>query len=692
MSKISLFIRSIVLVIFVVAAAFLCGVRLLQTQIVDGEMYLQMTKETKVAKQEVDAARGQIVDCNGVVLNTNKTIFNVNLQESSLVKGTENEIISRVLTVLMKNGEEWNETLPITRTEPYRFLTGKDRAIATLKSRLNIANYSTVDNCIYQLYETYEISDKYSEEMRRAIAGVRYEMTLKDFSYRNKFVLASGISTDTVIELKELSGMLPGVDITEGWQREYLNGGLGAHFRGTVGAISPEDYERLKDEGYNLNDIIGTSGVEKALESTLRGERGIREITRGADGLEISDEITEEPVAGQSVMLTIDTNLQKLVQDAIKYQIDYLHSPAYCASALKDIEDLKENGCYSGAAVVLDVKTGGVLAMVSEPGYDLNEYVEDYNKVISMKYTPVFNRALDGTFRPGSTFKTITATAGLYEGAITPDSLITCIGRYTYYAGYQPGCEGIHGSIKVQDGLKHSCNVFFYETARRMGIDKLAAWAARFGVGTDLGFELPMKTGRMSSMELYESLGLTWNPGDVIQAGIGQCETLLTPMHMAVQAMTLANKGVRYQPHIVKSVYNYDFSEKQYDKAPVVAEDFSGYDNMENIMIEVREGMRKVPGVWNTVINGNRVGCPFDYVGVGQLNAAVKTGTPQASSNVTNSAIVAYYPADDPEIAVGIMLERGDRAIYLCANILSAYAFGKIYTTYDENGVALGPL
>lgn len=694
MSKISSFIRSIVLVIFVVAAAFLCGVRLLQTQLVDGEMYLQMTRETKVAKQEVDAARGQVVDCNGVVLNTNKTIFNVNLQESSLVKGTENEIISRVLTVLMKNGEEWNETLPITKTEPYRFLEGKDRAIATLKSRLNVANYSTVDNCIYQLYDMYDISDKYGEEMRRAIAGVRYEMTLKDFSYRNKFVLASGISADTVIELKELSVMLPGVDITESWQREYLNGDLGAHFRGTVGAISPEDYERLKDDGYNLNDIIGTSGVEKALESVLRGERGIREITRGADGLEISDEITEDPVAGQSVMLTVDSNLQKLVQDAVKYHIDYLHSPAYCARSGNNLDDLKENGCYSGAAVVLDVKTGGVLAMVSEPGYDLNEYVEDYNKVISMDYNPVFNRALDGTFRPGSTFKTITATAGLYEGVITPETLIGCSGVYTYFAGYHPGCEHIHGysGNNVRYALKNSCNVFFYETARRMGIDKLAAWATRFGVGTDLGFELPMKTGQMSSLELYEKLGLTWNPGDVIQAGIGQCETLLTPLHMAVQAMTLANKGVRYQPHIVKSVYNYDFTEKLYDKDPVVVEDFSGYDNMENIMSEVREGMRLVPQSWALVIDDINVGNPFDYVKVGRKNAAIKTGTPQASSDVTNSAIVAYYPADDPEIAVGIMLERGDFTIYLCANILSAYANGKISTSYDENGVALGPL
>lgn len=692
MTKISSFIRSIVLVTFVVAAAFMCGVRLLQMQLVDGDMYLQMTKETKVAVQEVEAARGQIVDRNGVVLNTNKIVFNVNFQASSLEAGTENEIISRVLTVLKKNGEEWNETLPITKTEPYRFLDGKERAIATLKSKLDIANYATVDNCIFHLYDTYDISDKYGEEMRRAIAGVRYEMTLKDFSYRNKFVLASDISADTVMELKELSGMLPGVDITESWEREYLIGDLGAHYRGTVGAISPEDYERLKDSGYNLNDIIGTSGVEKALESTLRGTRGERSITRGADGLEISDQITKEPIAGNSVMLTIDTKLQQLVQECLKYQLDYLHSPTYCAQAGYTLEELEEDGCYSGAVVVLDVKTGGVLAAVSYPGYDINEYVEDYDKVISMEHSPVFNRAFDGTFRPGSTFKTITATAGLYEGAITPDTSIFCSGVYTFFSGFHPKCEGIHGSRQVREALEHSCNVFFYETARRMGINKLSEWGTRFGVGTDLGFEISMPTGTMTSLELYDKLGLTWNPGDVVQAGIGQSETALTPLHMAVQAMTLANRGVRYQPHIVKSVYNYDFTHKLYDKETVVAEDFSNFDNMDMVMTEVKEGMRLVPMRWGTWVNGNNLGYAFDYVGVGRTNCAAKTGTPQVSQTEFNSALVGFYPIEDPEIAVGIMLERGDRAIYLYANILGAYATGEVHTHYDENGVAIGPL
>lgn len=692
MSKVSSIIRTVVLVAFVVTAAFLCGIRLLQIQLVDGAMYLEMTKETFVADQEIDAARGQIVDRNGKVLNSNKTIFNINLQYTTLIPGTENEIIYRVLTVLKKNGIEWNESLPITKTQPYQFLEGRDRAIATLKSKLKIADYSTVDNCIYYLYDTYEISDKYDEEMRRAIAGVRYEMTLKDFSADYKFVLATDVGEETLAELKELSDLLPGVEVTESWERLYLDGDLAPQLRGTIGAISAADYNRLKGEGYNLNDIIGTSGVEKALESELRGERGVRSITRASDGHELGDEITQEPVAGNSVMLTLDVELQRLVQEAMEYQIKYLHSPAYCARTGKTLEELEENGCYSGAAVVLDVKTGGVLAIVSAPGYDINEYVSDYNKVISAEHSPVFNRALDGTFRPGSTFKTITATAGLSEGAITPETIINCGGVYTFFPGYHPTCMGYHGSTDVRKALQKSCNIFFYETARRMGIDKLAAWGARFGVGTDLGFELPMQTGQMTSLETYEKLGLTWNPGDIVQAGIGQSETALTPMHMAVQAMTLANKGVRYQPHIVKSVYNYDFSEKQYDKSPVIAEDFSGYDNMEETMIEVREGMRRVPGEWGLIINGKNMGSPFNYVGVGKTTSAVKTGTPQVTEDVTNSAIVAYYPADDPEIAFGIILEKGDHAIYLCANILSAYATGEIHTSYGENGVPLGPL
>lgn len=685
MKKIPSMIRTIILAALVIIMSFMCGVRLLQTQIVDGSKYLEMTKATYEIDQDIEAARGQIVDCNGKVLNTNKIIYNINFQRSSLIKGTENEIIYRVLTVLIKNGEKWNDSLPISKTAPYSFDEKRESAIETLKSKLNVGSYATVDNCIYQLYDTFKISDKYDEQMRRYIAGVRYEMLIKDFSDENKFVLASDISEDTVLELKELMSMLSGVDITESWERAYQNGDIAPHLRGTVGSISAEEYSELKNSGYNLNDIIGKEGVELALEDVLRGTRGTRTITKGADGLEIKDEVTKEPIAGNSVMLTIDSDYQKLVQELLEYHIKYLQSPYYTTAY---DATLRGKGCQAGAVVVLDVKTGGLLASASYPSYDLNDYVNNYDKVISQKNFPVFNRALNGIYRPGSAFKTITAAAGMAEGVITPDSTINCTGVYTYYSpSFNPTCLGYHGAITVKEGLKYSCNIFFYETARRLGIDSLARWASRFGVGQDLGFELSMSKGQMSSLELFEEKGYEWYDGNIVQAGIGQCETLMTPMHLAVQAMTLANNGVRYEPHIVKSVYNYDFTEKLYSKETVVADDFSKEAGMDEYMKAIREGMKLVASTQvHFMIDGAGYVCPFDYLNIGKENVAIKTGTPQTSENEYNSALVGIYPADNPEIAFGIILEHGEFAKVMAANVIKAYTTGTISTNYDEKG------
>lgn len=683
MAKISAFIRFAVLAAIVITASFICGIRLLQIQIADGEKYLAMTKSTYTAEQSIEAARGIIADCNGVILNTNELSYSINFQRSSLTQGTENEIIYRVLSVLIENGEEWNDSLPITTTAPYSFLNGKEEQVDTLRSEINLAVYATVDDCMNEMYNTFDISDKYDEQMRRYIAGVRYEMLLKDFSYKNQFVLASGISEETVLELKELSSLLPGVDITEGWSRLYLDGSVAPHLRGTVGAISADEYEVLKDSGYTMNDIIGLSGVELSLEETLRGERGIRTIIRSSEGVELSDEITLDPVAGNSVKLTIDSEYQKMVQDIVQYHIDFLHSPHYT-------QDDRGTECQSGAAVVLDVKTGGVLAMVSNPGYDINDLLEDYEKVLTADQQPIFNRALNGVYRPGSTFKTITSTASLAEGIIDADSTIYCSGTYTYYTGYTPHCWQLygHGSLDVELALRHSCNIFYYETARLLGIDRLSWWASRFGVGTDLGFELAMEDGQMTSKQLYEELGLTWNEGDVIQAGIGQSETLLTPLHMAVQAMTIANRGVRYRPHIIDSVYNYDYSELIYKTEPEVVEDMSEYASVFETVID---GMKLVSESAYFVCEGQYVNT-YEYKGIDASTVATKTGTPQKTTTIYNSAIVGFYPADDPEIAFGVLMDEGEYSRHVAANIISAYVTGEFNPVYDEDGYAVLPL
>lgn len=682
MGKISGYIRSAVLASIVIIAAFMCGLKLLQIQIADGEKYLALTRSTYTAEQSIEAARGKISDCNGVVMNTNQLCYSVNFQRASLAVGTENEIIYRVLTVLIENGEEWNDSLPITKTAPYKFEDDKEAAIDTMKSKIKVGVYATVDDCMARLYEQFEISEQYDEQMRRYIAGVRYEMLIKDFSYKNQFVLASGISNETVIRLKELSLLLGGVDITEGWSRVYLDGDVAPHLRGTVGAISADDYAELKSAGYTMNDVIGISGIELALEEELRGERGVRTITRSSDGTELSDEVTAEPKAGNSVQLTIDSKFQKQVQDIIQYHIDFLNSPYYT-------QDDRGIGCSAGAAVVLDVKTGGVLAMASNPGYDINDLIENYEAVLNAENSPIFNRALNGVYRPGSTFKTITATAGLAEGVITPSDTIYCGGTYHYYTGFTPHCWNLggHGSIDVRLALRHSCNIFFYETARIMGIDTLSMWASRFGVGTDLGFELPMENGQMTSHELYDELGLTWNEGDIVQAGIGQSETLLTPLHMAVQAMTIANRGIRYKPHIVKAVYNYDYSELLYETEPEIVEDLSEYSDVFEV---VTDGMILVSENSTFAIDGLWVNI-YDYKGIPE-DVATKTGTPQKTTTVYNSAIVGFYPADDPEIAFAVLMEEGEYSRHVACNIISAYLTGEFNPTYDEEGNAVLPL
>ena len=299
MSKFQNLLRSAVLAAIVIGAAFLCGLRLLEIQIADGSKYLAMTQSTHTATQDIEAARGKIADSTGKILNTNELNCSVKLQKASLESGTENEVIYRILTILMKHGDEWNETLPITRTQPYQFEKDRDNAVDSLKSRMKLGVYATVENCMNALYENYKISDQYEEPMRRCIAGVRYEMELKGFNNNNPYELASGISSDTVLELKELSALMPGMEISEGWNRVYLDGTTAPHIRGTVGAISADKYAELKSAGYKLDDIIGTSGIELALESTLRGERGTREITRNSDGMMISDEITKDSAGGE---------------------------------------------------------------------------------------------------------------------------------------------------------------------------------------------------------------------------------------------------------------------------------------------------------------------------------------------------------------------------------------------------------
>lgn len=676
LSKISKLIRTSVLIILVFLMLFLCILRLLKLQIVDGGKYLEMAETSYTSKHEIIATRGQIFDSNGVVLTSNRTVYKVIVQKAFLISGTENEVLNRTVSILESNNEEWNDSVPISKSEPYVFTSDDENELDAFKERIRVNLDATADNCIVELIRKYNIDkEKYSREEQRNIAGLRYEMELKDFSYDNRFTLANDISLDTVIRLKEASYQLGGIDIAEESSREYVESDIAPHVLGTVGALSYEEYQSLKVEGYSYNDIIGTYGIERAMESVLRGENGERTIARNSNGEAVSDEITKEAVAGDSVILTIDSEFQSDLQNILANQINWLNNTAD-----------RGNDCDAGAVVVLNAKTGAVLGMASYPTYNLYESVIDYSDVLNAEGNPMYNRCISGLYRPGSAFKTITAVDGLTNGLIDINSRAECTGVYTFYASsdYQPKCTGFHYGSDVINCLKWSCNIFFYDLGRRLGIDELHSFASKFGYGQNLGLEIGGLSGQMSSPELFEKLrGEPWTDGNTLQAAIGQMDTLVTPLHLAVQALTLANGGVRYKPYLVDSVWNYDRTEMLYKTEPQIAETIENQNEAFDI---VREGMIAV----STLVNWPTSSAlwNFDYL---PYSVAIKTGTAETGDGYYTSTVMGYYPAENPQIAFGIVLEKGEYSRYMVRNIIDSYFYDCYEPDVDENGIVLTP-
>lgn len=667
MSKISKHIRNIVFVFMVVALSFLCTIELLEIQIVDGEYYINQTTGTYTANQSVQAARGQIFTADGTVLNTNKIVYKVIIQKAFFESGTENDVIYKTLKILKNHNEEWIDSLPISTTAPYEF-TGDDSEIDYLREKLELGVYATADNCMNALYEKYKISDVYGQEMRRSIAGVRYEMLIRDFSYQNRYTMAEDVQLQTVIELKEQSFMLKGIDIIEEPMRVYVGKDFAPQVVGRIGAISAEEYEELSESGYSLNDTTGKWGIESAMESVLRGTNGIRTITRDSSGYVVSDEITQQVTAGNSVKLTINADFQNDVQAILANHINWLHY---------NNDPSRGNLVDAGGVVVLDAKTGGVLAMANYPNYDINDYINLINN--PKEPNPTYNRCIYGLYRPGSAFKTITAAASLISGLANADTTVYCGGIYTYYSDYQPGCiMGFTGDVNVRTALRYSCNIYFYDMARQMGIDYLAEVAGWFGVGQDLDLEIGGATGNMSTPEYIEALGGTWTPGSTIQAGIGQLETTVTPLNLAVIALTLANDGTRYKPYLVDSITSYDGSEIIKKTEPTVAYKI---DASADIFEVIREGMILVADDVQWPMGSGRyqlADLPY--------SVAIKTGTPQVTENTFNSTILGYYPAEDPQICFGIVLEKGEFSRLMIRNIIESYFYDNYQPIMDEKG------
>lgn len=669
-------LRAAFFFIIILAAMGLCAVDLMKIQVVDGAEYLEKAKTTRQASQIITSPRGEIVDVNGNEIVSNKTGFNVVIEKAFFPSDNDeiNRVILGIANILKEDGVAWIDTLPITQDQPYGYLEARDSDAIKLRKNIGLQHYATAEDCLIEMYKRYGIDESLSDEEKRIIAGVRYEMFLRSFSLSNRYTFAEDIPMDTVVRLKEVAYTLDGMDIVEEAIRVYAAGDVAPHLIGTVGAINADEYAENKANGYALNDVIGKSGIEKAMESNLRGTKGTRTLEL-LNGAVVSDMVTEEAVPGNTIKLTLDMSYQRKVQAILENHILWLNN--------QTSYNKKGENANAGAIVVLDVKTGALLAAATAPTYDLNDYLTDYASVINRENTPLVNRATNGLYRPGSTFKTVTATAALNEGLVNKSTIISCGNKYTYWDDYQPKCTGWHGGINVVTAIEKSCNIFFYEVGRLMGPYMIESYANQYGLGDDCYLETGGAKGKIATPETMQQANLEWQAGLVVQVAIGQSETAVTPLQMAVQASTIANKGVRYQPHLVDSVYTYNMEEIVSVTEPQVT--LTIPDKTGETFDLVTQGMKQAAAFL-------QYGYPTqkDYYTPYLLTdlpkeAAIKTGTPQVTSaEDTSSSFIGFYPADDPEIAFSGMVEHGEYSKFMIRQLIEAY--------YNKNYVVPKPV
>lgn len=678
--------RMRVLVVAACILMLLYGLRLIFLQLVNGDDFKSQATNTTDYKFTVTAARGDIVDSRGERIATSVTGYNVVLNK--LLMGDEDldGMLQKIVELLRANGESWNDTLLISQPDAggnYTFTaeegsTKDQKALAAMKDNLGLQQYATANDVMEKLVEDYDLAS-YPLSWQRTLGGIHYEMQLQAFSNVNNFIMAENVSEATVATIKEHSLSLPGVEIVETSTRSYEQSTVLPHVLGRVGKITAEKWKvtdengqttyPLREKGYNMNDIIGISGLESAYEDELRGKDGVETITRNSDGVIVDTALTTVPEPGHTVQLTIDSRFQKAVDKALAENIDMINR-VYNTGSMK---------AAAGAAVVLDVKDGSVLAASNYPSFDQNLYATQYSEYSADESLPLFNRALQGLYTPGSTFKPAVAIAALDTGLINRYSTVNCTRVYTYYKDYRPKCtQHGHGNgpIDVVNAIKWSCNIFFYDVGRRLTSDVYDAYAYKLGLGQRTGVEVSEATGHLTTKNdsnYMESLD--------IQAAIGQGNTVVTPVQLATYAATIANRGTRYRTHFVKAILDSNTGEVLQETQPEVMDVIE--DKGETFDL-IQQGMIGVSQTISALAN-------YPYT------IACKTGTPQRSEgyysgssyrHYTNTTMIAYGPTEDAQIAIGIVVEYGGggaRAGNLMADIFNAY-FAMQDGTLNDDG------
>ncbi|OQB16041.1 MAG: Stage V sporulation protein D [Firmicutes bacterium ADurb.Bin193] len=637
-------------VIFAVIAIMTVAItsRLFSLQIVKGDYYREQSENRLIRSMPIKAPRGEIHDKYGRPFITNRQGFSIIFQKEWIKPESLNSLILRVIGVTELYGETYIDTFPVTKEYPFAFYFPEyqgeqlERRIAEFKRSKGIDEVATAEQTVAFFAQKYGITDSYTPDELRKIVGVRYEMENRLFSNTTPYTFATDVGIACVTHIKEHYSDFSGIVISVEPIREYTNGTLAAHLLGRVGIMYKEEYEQLKSKNYSINDTVGKDGIEKILEEYLRGTDGVSSVEQSIDG-KMSRVLESKPAKpGNYAVLTLDARLQSTLESSLDRVTANLRRTA------------RGRGATAGSGVVLDVNTGEVLAMASYPTFDPSKFNELWGELNKDPNRPMWNRAISGQYAPGSTFKVLSAIAALESGAVTPKEGLVCDGVYDVYAssGYAPVCwiytssgRG-HGTQNVTQALENSCNLYFYEVGRRMGIDVLSDFGAKFGLGEYTGIEIAGEAkGIFASRAYRERLGRLWYPGDMLQAAIGQSDHLFTPIQIANYIATIANGGKRYKPHLIKSVKSYTDATTIFETTPEVV------DEIEIDPVNYRavmDGMRRV----------SETGTASSTFVNFEIPVGGKTGSASVPSGEANGLFVAFAPFDDPQIAVAIVVEH----------------------------------
>lgn len=680
---------------FVYIIGIILLAQLFNLQIVHGESYREQSNTRLSRESTLKAARGNIRDSSGTLLATTVAQNDLEIYKTKIDTNQLNTALLKLAQILEKNADNYIDNLPI-QINPFRF-TVSDEEAKVWKTQKKIDENKSAEECFYIFKEKYEIQEE-SIENSRKIMTLRYEIETQGYSSTKTVTLAKNISEATLHEISEQNAQFPGVNIITSPTRYYPSSNLASHIIGYISQISADEYNANK-ERYDINDIIGKTGIEYIFEPYLKGTDGVKQIDMSVDGTVTDEYISQEAVAGADVILTIDANLQKITEQALKNNIEKIRNGGFSDSA----------NVTGGSAVVMNVNTGEVLAMASYPDFNPQEFVggistekwneytkrDDSNKYISA----MTNRAISSLSAPGSTFKMATAIAALETGKLTVTEKIRDTGIYHYSSDYNPKCwiynstGGGHGYLNVTQAIQHSCNYFFYELGNRLGDENLAKYARYLGLGKKTEVELLGEVeGTVACRETSQKLGVEWNEGNVLSAAIGQENNQFTPIQMAKYTSIIANGGKNIDVTILKSIVDANGNEIPKEEIENYLQEKMGItkeEQTENLSFQsknvqaVLEGMRGV-----TSESG---GTAYSYFKGFNIEVGGKTGSAQTGDDaVTNAWFVGFAPFDKPEIAVVVMVENGQHGGYtaeVARDIIAEY-FGMNATKVTEDMTA----